>query len=58
MGEHIKPEPVGLIKHTLWMQTRLVDIKQAIERYTEAGRDIPEVWVEESEMLKIEIEVE
>jgi len=56
MSEHITAAPVGLIKHTLWMQTRLVDIKQAIERYEKAGRDIPEVWVEESEMLKIEID--
>ena len=58
MSKHMKPEPQGLTSHKLWMQTRLVDIKQAIERYEEAGHAIPECWREELEMLKLEIEAE
>jgi len=50
------PEPQGLISHKLWMQTRLVDIRQATERYNQAGKSIPVAWAEEALMLKLEIE--
>ena len=56
MSEQIKKPPIGLIPRKLWLEVRLVDIKQAIDRYTEAGQDIPEAWREESELLKIEID--
>lgn len=52
------PEPQGLISHKLWMQTRLVDIRQAIERYRLAGKEIPMAWRDEQELLIIEIEAE
>ncbi len=51
----IVPEPQGLISHKLWMQTRLVDIKQAIKRFEDANKVVPECWREELEALKIEI---
>ena len=54
----IKIEPQGLISHKLWMQARLVDIRQATERYTAARKVIPSAWVDEALMLKLEIEQE
>ncbi len=56
----IVPEPMPLICHKLWMQTRLVDINQAIARYEhkDVNKPVPECWREELEALKIEIELE
>ena len=54
----IKPEPQGLISHLQWMRTRLVDIRQAEQRFRDAGKVIPEAWVDEALMLKLEIEAE
>ena len=50
------PEPVGLISHDSWMKTRLVDIRQAIERFDAAGKAIPECW--RSELANLEDEIE
>ena len=50
------PEPQGLISHKLWMSTRLVDIRQAQQRFRDAGKAIPECWHDEEIMLKLEIE--
>ena len=56
----IKVEPVGLVSHKLWMQTRQVDIQQAIARYEhkDVNKAVPECWREELEALKLEIEAE
>ena len=52
------PDPQGLISRKLWLQTRLIDIRQATERYTAARKVIPSAWVDEALMLKLEIEAE
>ena len=54
----IKPEPQGLISHLQWMRTRLVDIRQAEQRFRDAGKAIPECWQDEALMLKLELEAE
>ena len=51
----VVPEPQGLTSHKLWMQTRLVDIRQAEQRFRDAGKAIPEAWVDEALMLSVEI---
>ena len=51
----IKVEPVGLVSRKLWLQTRQVDIEQAIKRFEDADNAIPECWREELEVLKLEI---
>ena len=56
MSEHITAAPMPLISRKLWLQTRLVDIEQAIVRFDLADIAIPECWREELEMLKIEID--
>lgn len=58
MKVQIKKPPIGLIPRKLWLEVRLVDIKQAVERFNIAGKAIPVAWVEESELLKLEIEAE
>ena len=59
-NKQITPEPQGLTSHKLWMQTRLVDINQAIARYEhkDVNKPVPECWREELEALKLEIEAE
>ena len=52
----IKPEPQGLISRKLWLQTRQVDIEQAIVRWDLSAKAIPEAWREELKALKLEIE--
>ena len=54
----IKVEPAGLISRRLWLQTRLIDIRQVTARYVDHGKDVPEAWSEELELLVIEIEAE
>ena len=54
----IKPEPVGLMEHKLWMDLRQVNIEQAIKRFEDADNAIPDCWREELEALKVEIELE
>ena len=54
----IKVDPQGLVGRKLWLQTRQVDIQQAIKRFDWASRAIPECWREELEALKLEIEAE
>ena len=54
----IKVDPQGLVSHKLWMQTRQVDIEQAIKRFEDADNEIPECWREELEALKVEIDIE
>jgi len=57
-NKQIKTEPQGLISHKLWMETRLVDIRQAIERYNIAGKECPRVWKTEHDNLVNEIGAE
>ena len=54
----ITKPPIGLIPHKFWMQTRQVDIQQAIARYEhkDVNKPVPECWREELEMLKLEID--
>ena len=54
----ITPEPQGLVSHKLWMQTRLVDIRQAEQRFRDAGKKIPTAWADEALMLRLEIDAE
>ena len=54
----ITKPPIGLIPHKFWMQTRQVDIQQAIKRFEDTDNAIPECWREELEALKLEIEAE
>ncbi len=56
MNVQIKKPPIGLIPRKLWLETRIVDIRQATERFNDAKEDIPTAWQEEAELLKIEIE--
>lgn len=58
MNNQIKTEPQGLISHDSWMKTRIVDIRQAIERFDAADKAIPECWRSELANLKDEIEAE
>ena len=52
------PEPQGLTSRKLWLQTRLIDIRQVTTRFVDHGKDVPEAWSEELELLIIEIEAE
>ena len=56
MSDKVPVKVTGLVSHDLWMKTRLVDIKQAIKRFEDANKPVPECWREELEALKLEIE--
>ncbi|AAK79868.1 hypothetical protein BJV85_002090 [Clostridium acetobutylicum] len=45
--------PTGLEPHTIWVGKRIQDIKEAMDRYTEANKSIPIEWVNEyNELLE------
>lgn len=43
--------PIGLVPKDIWKLRRLKDIKEAIERYLEDGREIPMEWISEFNQL-------
>lgn len=43
----LKTLPLGLIPRRIHLYRRMTDIKQAMERYVEAGKEIPQEWIEE-----------
>lgn len=44
---------LGLIPLWLWKQTRLENIEDAIDRYKEAGKQVPQAWLDEKYLLTI-----
>lgn len=45
--ENSKKPPLGLVPRKIWDEKRAEEIKAAIDRYTKAGIDIPNAWVDE-----------
>jgi len=43
--------PLGLMPRYIHNEKRLEDIKNAISRYSDAGREIPREWIEEENKL-------
>lgn len=41
------PPPLGLRPKSIWLEARVDEIYEAIERYREAGKDIPMGWIDE-----------
>lgn len=39
-----KKPPIGLRPRIIWLNEREMEITEAIERYQEAGKEVPEVW--------------
>jgi hypothetical protein len=45
--------PLGLVPKKIWMQTRVVEILEATNRYIQDNREIPIEWIEEyNEIIK------
>lgn len=51
----LKKPPIGLMPRKIHSINRIVDIKEAIQRYTEANLCIPTEWVEEYNELMEEV---
>ena len=43
----IKKPPIGVMPKRLWVESRKEELKGAINRYLEAGFEIPKEWVDE-----------
>jgi hypothetical protein len=48
---HAKP-PIGIIPERLWMEKRLAEIADAVNRYNEAGMQEPVEWANEASRLE------
>jgi hypothetical protein len=46
MNEQMKP-PIGLRPRVAWIADRMLEISQAIQRYTAAFKPIPVSWIHE-----------
>lgn len=44
--EVVKP-PLGIMPRHLWEEKRMIHIAEAIKRYAEVGKAIPQEWVDE-----------
>ena len=45
--EPIEKPPIGIIPEWLWEEQRLSEIHNAVTRYREAGKEIPQQWEDE-----------
>lgn len=45
-SETVKP-PLGIVPHCIWVDKRIVEILDAVERYSIVGKVVPVEWVEE-----------
>lgn len=45
--EKYTKSPLGLIPYKFWILQRIQSITNAIERYTEVGKEVPTEWVQE-----------
>lgn len=43
--------PLGLMPENIWIQMRIEEIKQAIERYINANIEVPIHWISEYNKL-------
>lgn len=47
-----KKPPIGLMPHKFWVEERIQNILDAIDRYIQADMKIPIEWIEEYNKLK------
>lgn len=52
-NEGAEKPPLGLMPLWLWKEHRLQAVTEAIERCKEAGKEIPQVWIDEQYLLTI-----
>ncbi|MEG0380552.1 MAG: hypothetical protein RR603_02500 [Kurthia sp.] len=53
MGQQ-KP-PLGLKPRNLFLEERAYEITEAIQRYFEAGQEVPVNWIEEYNVIRCEL---
>lgn len=53
--KHYEKPPKGLLPERLWKEFRFEDITEAMKRYLDAGRVIPDEWLDEYKRLKNEL---
>ena len=47
--------PLGLKPRGIFLEERLVDVKQAINDYFDANQEVPTVWIEEYNVICAEL---
>lgn len=53
--KHYEKPPIGLMPERIWKLHRFEDVTAAIRRYSDAGRVIPDEWLDEYRRLKNEL---
>lgn len=43
--------PIGIVPHFIWVDKRILEILEAFERYSNAGKAVPVEWVTELRKL-------
>lgn len=56
MKIEIEKPPLGIMPRNIWLEKRLIDINEAIERYKIAKANIPNKWITEAQELEKEIQ--
>lgn len=52
MKRAIKP-PLGIVPKFIWKEQRLMNLREAIDRYLDANLKVPVTWIEEyNELLE------
>lgn len=49
-AQAVKP-PIGIMPRYIWIAQRVEDLKAAIQRYTNAGQEVPAAWQHELDAL-------
>ena len=50
LGANVPP-PIGIMPRKIWLEHRAIDILDAMRRYIESGKEVPEGWLDELEGL-------
>lgn len=51
MKNHVKP-PLGIVPERIFLEQRVIDITEAMARYANARKPIPDKWIEELQSIQ------
>lgn len=52
----IDKPPIGLIPKTIWLELRIKEIVEAMNRYIDVNKPVPTTWVEEYNTIVKDLE--
>ena len=51
----IEKPPIGLMPRKVWLEQRMNEIGEAVQRYEDANKDAPQEWIREWNLIRREL---